>query len=209
MASIGRDIMKTKCAMNIKSLRTAALLASFCGVLSGCSDMKIDEVSNPTPAFDFTEFFSGHTRASGWFSDRFGKPRRHFCGDFMGTQDGSVFVLDEKLYYTDGVYEERVWRVEISDSGVFRAESDSLVGAATGQLTGNMLAMEYAMNVKIEEDREWELDMKDFMILQPDGSLHNITHVHKWGIRIGTVSTQYQHHDGDSLCTTLSGQAAE
>jgi len=166
--------------------------------------MKLDSVAKDSPQFDFNEYFLGHTRASGWFSDRFGKPRRHFCGDFLGTLDGNKLVLDEKLFYTDGVVEERVWRVEISQAGVFRAESESLLGLAKGQIKGNTLAMQYAMRVKIEEGKQWEFDMKDVMILQPDGSLHNITQVYKWGVRLGTVSTQYQHHDGKALCTGLA-----
>ncbi len=170
--------------------------------------MKIEQVSRPTPEFKFAEFFSGHTRASGWFSDRFGKVRRHFCGDFLGTQQGEDFVLDEKLYYTDGVFEERVWRVTFPGEGLFKAESDSLVGSATGIVKGNTLAMQYHMHVLIEQGKTWQLGIKDFMILQPDGSLHNIGHVYKWGIRIGTVSTQYQHHDGDQLCGALSGVTA-
>jgi len=190
--------------MEIRSSGVAVVLALSVGVTSGCSEMKIDEISSPVPEFRFDQFFSGHTRASGWFSDRFGKARRHFCGDFLGTQDGEDFVLDEKLYYTDGVFEERIWRVTTPGEGLFRAESDSLIGVATGQVQGNTLAMEYTMGVLIEEGRIWELDMKDFMILQPDGSLHNITHVYKWGLRIGTVSTQYQNHEGDQLCTALS-----
>lgn len=188
----------------VRALRKSVLYVCLLGALGGCSDMKIDDVYSETPVFSFTDFFSGHTRASGWFADRFGKPRRHFCGDFYGTMNGNEFVLDEKLYYTDGMVEERVWTVTITDSGIFQAESDSLVGPATGQLKGNTLAMNYSMLVDIAEDKQWKLDMDDFMILQPSGSLHNITQVHKWGIRIGIVSTQYQHHDGSATCAALS-----
>lgn len=166
--------------------------------------MNLASIAKDSPQFEFKDFFLGHTRASGWFSDRFGKPRRHFCGDFLGTLDGDKLVLDEKLYYTDGVFEERIWRVEISEAGVFVAESDSLLGQARGQVLGNTLAMDYSMRVNIDQGKQWDLDMKDFMILQPDGSLHNITQVYKWGVRLGSVSTQYQHHDGQDLCSELS-----
>jgi hypothetical protein len=159
-----------------------------------------------SPHFDFAEFFSGHTRASGWFSDRFGRPRRHFCGDFFGAESDSGFVLDEKLYYTDGVSEARIWEVQVSDSGVFTAQSQSLINDAHGFIEGNVLRMSYSMRVKIEENRFWDLDMKDVMILQPDGSLHNIVQVYKWGIRIGSVATQYQHHDGSECCASLISQ---
>ncbi|MFK7861942.1 MAG: DUF3833 family protein [Granulosicoccus sp.] len=154
--------------------------------------------------FDFAEYFLGHTRASGWFSDRFGKPRRHFCGDFYGFYEDDRFVLDEKLFYTDGIVEVRQWKIAITGNGIFSAESDSLINGANGFVDGNRLSMKYSMKVKIEENKTWDLDMDDVMILQPDGSLHNITQVCKWGFRIGTVSTQYLRHDGDRLCVNDS-----
>jgi hypothetical protein len=153
--------------------------------------------------FNFTEYFHGHTRVSGWFSDRFGNPRRHFCGDFHGSFQGADFQLHEKLYYTDGLQEEREWVVSIDGSGVFTAQSDSLVGSAEGVVQGDRLAMHYTMHVMVGKDKYWKLRMKDLMILQPDGSLHNITQVYKWGVRIGTVSTQYRVHDGKQLCADL------
>lgn len=161
------------------------------------------------PQFDFAEYFHGHTRASGWFSDRFGKPRRHFCGDFYGFFEDEQFVLDEKLFYTDGVTEVRQWRIQVSDSGIFTAESETLINGAHGFVSGNKLSMSYSMKVKIEEGKLWDLDMKDLMILQPDGSLHNITQVCKWGLRIGTVSTQYLRHNGDNLCVSNGSDGPE
>lgn len=153
--------------------------------------------------FSFTEYFHGHTRASGWFSDRFGNPRRHFCGDFHGSFQGEDFHLHEKLYYTDDLQEEREWVVSIDHSGVFTARSESLIGGARGVVKGDRLAMNYTMQVMVGKDKFWKLRMEDLMILQPDGSLHNITQVYKWGVRIGTVSTQYQVHDGKQLCVDM------
>ena len=153
-----------------------------------------------TPQFDFCEFFNGHTRASGWFCDRFGKPRRHFCGDFFGSFENGKFNLDENLFYTDGAVEKRLWSITVNDDGLFEAESDSLIGKAHGTINGNMLNMKYCMRVSIEADKSWDLNMKDMMILQPDGSLHNTTQVFKWGVRLGTVSTQFLHHDGGPCC---------
>ena len=155
------------------------------------------------PAFDFGEFFHGHTRASGWFADRFGTLRRHFCGDFYGHYDQGRFILDEKLFYTDGLTEERVWKVKVTEGGLFTAQSDSLINEATGIVSGNSLSMRYSMKVQIADDKHWNLDMRDKMVLQPDGCLHNINHVYKWGIRIGTVAAQYVHHDGDNMCLPI------
>ena len=158
-------------------------------------DEKLTTLIKPAPRFDFGEFFQGHTRASGWFADRFGKPRRHFCGEFYGYYEGNDFVLDEKLFYTDGVIEERLWRVNVDDHGNFTASSDSLIGDAKGIVRANTLSIKYSMRVMIEQDKYWNLDMCDTMIMQPDGILHNTNHVFKWGVRIGTVSAQYLHQD--------------
>lgn len=174
--------------------------------------MQVDDVASETPPFDFRTYFTGHTRASGWFADRFGKPRRHFCGDFVGRRDGDELVLDERLFYTDGVEETRVWRVSVDDEGIFTATSESLIGEARGVIRGNTLEMHYRMAVKTVDGKGPVFDFDDFMILQPDGSLHNITHVKKWGVRLGSVSTQYDRHDGSETCATrappLAGRVA-
>lgn len=180
-------------------------------VISGCSSMNIEKFSSNGPEFNFTDYFDGHTRASGWFADRFGNVKRHFCGDFYGEKSGDVFNLDEKLYYSDGIIEERVWAVTIDPAGQFIAESDSLVGPASGIQKGSALQLQYVMNVLVAENKIWKLSMNDYMFYQPDLSLHNSTEVKKWGLRIGNVSTQYYKHDGSETCLSFqqaSGQSA-
>jgi len=186
-----------------RTLAAIALLLSISGFTSGCSSVNFKHLSTQGPDFDFLDYFEGHTRASGWFADRFGNVKRHFCGDFYGTQQNDLFNLDEKLYYSDGVVEERVWSVTISPDGVFTAESESLIGGATGELSGSGLRMEYVMNVMIAENKFWKLKMNDYMFLQPDRSLHNSTEVIKWGMRLGNVSTQYYKHDGSETCAAM------
>jgi len=190
-----------------RSLATLALVFCINGVISGCSSVNFNLLSNQGPEFNFTDYFEGHTRASGWFADRFGNVKRHFCGDFYGEKTEDAFNLDEKLYYSDGVVEERVWSVNISPDGVFTAESDSLIGGATGQMQGSGLRMQYIMNVMIAENKFWKLKMNDYMFLQRDKSLHNSTEVLKWGIRIGNVSTQYYKHDGTDTCALMEKNA--
>jgi len=183
-------------------------LIFFAFFITGCSSMNFDKLSSNGPEFDFVDYFKGHTRASGWFADRFGHVRRHFCGDFYGEFEGDVLTLDEKLYYTDGIVERRVWAVTIDSNGKFAAESESLVGSALGKQQGSALRLHYTMNVEVAENKVWALRMNDYMFYQPDGSLHNTTEVNKWGIRIGNVSTQYYKHDGSETCLVLQESAA-
>jgi len=155
--------------------------------------MKAAQPESLSPTFDFISYFEGERRVSGWFADRFGNLRRHFCGDFVGTvRDDGVLVLDERLIYNDGMIETRTWEVSVDENGRFHGESDSLVGSASGIQEGNGLNLQYVMNVQIDAERTWKLSMNDFMSLQPDGSLHNLVHVKKYGVRIGTISALYQ-----------------
>jgi len=154
--------------------------------------MNLAKLRTDTPEFKFIEYFSGHTRASGWVADRFGNVRRHFHGDFIGTLNQGTLELDETLYYSDGVKEHRVWHVQVSESGSFIAESEALIGGAKGLQKGNTLEMYYKMRVDLANNKQWVLGMDDYMFLQPDGSLHNVAKVKRWGIRIASVSTQYQ-----------------
>jgi len=108
--------------------------------LFGCVDMKLTDVSKETPEFDFEAYFTGYTKASGWFSDRFGNVRRHFCGDFIGERAGDKFVLKETLYFSDGVEENRIWTIDFDEQG-FTASSPSLVGNALARVKGNALQM--------------------------------------------------------------------
>jgi len=190
----------------VRSALAIALAGVVAGSLTACSGIELDDIGSDAPEFDFEAFFEGHTRASGWFSDRGGVPQRHFCGDFEGTYDGDEFVLDERLFYTDGVVEDRVWRVQIDDTGAFTARSDTLVGDAEGQVQGNGLQMRYTMVIAVADGTEYQFDFNDFMLLQPDGSLHNITRVKKFGIWLGTVTTQYTHHDGSEGCEVGTNQ---
>lgn len=185
-----------------RAVRLHATGAVSLFALAGCGAITLDDVSRESPTFDFEAYFEGPTRASGWFANRSGEPTRHFCGDFVGSRDGDDFVLDEVLYYTDGVVEERVWRVRI-DGERFTASGDALVGEVDGELRGNALRMQYTMTVSLADDEQYTLDFNDFMLLQPDGSLHNATQVKKFGVRLGTVTTQYVHHDGSQSCTAL------
>ena len=189
--------------MLITNRIVGVIVLSF--VVSGCSSMNFEKLSSSGPDFNFIEYFDGHTKASGWFSDRFGNVKRHFCGDFVGELNDGVFNLDEKLYYSDGIVEERLWSVTIDSDGNFIANSDSLVGTAIGTQKGSALKMHYVMKVLVAEDKTWKLKMNDYMFFQPDGSLHNSTEVNKWGIRIGNVSTQYLKHDGSQSCFSAEG----
>lgn len=179
----------------------------------GCSTMALEDIAMDEPAFSFTEFFQGDVRASGFFTSRLGSVSQHFCGDFFGTEKDGDLRLDETLNYTSGLTEKRVWQAEETPDGRFTATADSLEGPVDGQIQGNTLAMKYTMEVLVGPgpDDKQTFDMKDYMFLQPDGTLQNLTKVYKWGIRVGYVSTVFIRHDGSDSCearTADGGTAA-
>ena len=61
------------------------------------------------------------------------------------------------------------------------------------------------MYVDLANGKRWLMSMNDWMFLQPDGSLHNYTRVSRWGIHVGTVSTQYIRLDQQSQADNAIG----
>ena len=79
--------------------------------MSGCGTMHPRDFADSKQTLDLFDYFEGHTRAWGLFEDRFGKLRRQFHVDIVGTVDGDTLVLDESFLYADGERQHRTWTI--------------------------------------------------------------------------------------------------
>lgn len=163
--------------------------------LAGCTDMKIEDFSSGTPAFDPFDYFAGETRAWGVFEDRFGTVRRQFEVDITGTVENGTLTLDESFRYADGETDRRVWRIRRNGNGGFIGTADDVIGEATGEAAGNALHWEYDMDLAVGDDT-WRVRFDDWMFLQEDGVLINRARVTKWGVEIGEVSLFFKSVQG-------------
>ncbi len=167
------------------SLLTAA------AILTGCGSMKPEDFDGRTPELDLFAYFSGQTRASGLFEDRFGKVRRQFTVDIIGRVSDDTLVLEEDFIYDDGERARRVWTIERTGDRTYRGRAGDVVGEAEGQVRGNALNWTYQMDLKVGDDT-WRVTFDDWMFLQPDGVLLNRAWITRFGIEIGSVTLSFR-----------------
>lgn len=162
------------------------ILATLLLLLSGCTDMTVEDFRGKQPEMRIETYFDGPTQASGIVRDRFGNLRRQFTVTMTGRWDGDVFVLEEDFVYDDGEQDRRVWRVRKDGESGYRATAPDVIGEAVGKVAGNALNWRYTLALPIS-GRVWHIDFDDWMFLQPDGVLINQAHMSKFGIRIGEI----------------------
>ena len=103
---------------------TALLLVTL---LSGCSQMRIEEYRGTGPALVLEEYFAGPVRAWGLVQDRSGKVRRRFTADMHGAWEGDIFVLNEDFEFDDGEQMTRTWRIRRIDEHHYEGTADDIV----------------------------------------------------------------------------------
>lgn len=173
--------------------------------------MKPVDFQGREPELRIEDYFDGRTYATGIFQDRFGKLRREFTVSIAGTVDGDTLTLDEDFCYADGERSQRVWTITRMGPDRYTGTAADVVGEARGQAAGNALHWRYRLELPIGE-RIWEVDLDDWMFLQPGGVLINRTQVSKWGLTLGEVtlffSKQTPGPGWRDYCTAPGGEAA-
>jgi hypothetical protein len=141
------------------------------------------------------EFFAGRTRAHGLVEDRFGRVRRRFVVEIEGREDGDVFVLEESFRFDDGEVSSRTWRVRRTGPHSYEGTAADVVGAASGEVSGNTLRWAYRLRLPIG-GREVIVGFDDRMYLGADGTMLNIARMLKWGVTIGRVTIAFNRASG-------------
>ena len=137
--------------------------------------------------FELTSFLEGHSTAWGVFEDRFGKVRRRFAVDLIGSWQDETFKLEEMFTYEDHTHETRVWLVVPAGDGRFTATSADCVGTAHGTCSVDQIQMSYRFRLKMDA-REIQVDFEDRFYRVGDGFAVNRAIMRKWGVKLGEVS---------------------
>ena len=175
-------------------LQRCLICTSFALFMTGCGTMQVEDYSETSPQLVLEEYFTGKTRATGIFEDRFGQVKRQFIVDIDGSWDGKILTLTENFIYSDGELEERIWIITKTGDSSYTGTTANAVGNANGESAGNAFHWEYDFNLKVGDDT-WKVHFDDWMFLQSDGVLLNKATVTRWGIKLGTVFLSFQQAD--------------
>lgn len=163
-------------------------------MIQGCGAMTTADFAKQEPALDLFTYFEGRTQAWGWFEDRFGKVRRQFQVEIIGTVDGDTLTLEEDFTYADGELDRRVWTIQRDSRGRYTGTADDVIGTARGRVEGNALNWQYDLSLEINGSK-WVVQFDDWMFLQPGDVLLNRAVMSKWGIELGRVSIFFKRPD--------------
>jgi hypothetical protein len=185
-------------------LHIRSLLATLSAIfLIGCSATPIDDRSRKIPELNLEEYFDGNTQASGMFVDRFGKIRRQFTVEIIGTNESGVLTLEEFFSYQNGETEQRTWAIKKTSEATYEGRADDVIGIAKGQGEGNVVRWSYDTRIHVGKSM-WRVHFDDWMLLQDNGVLLNRATVSFWGLHLGTVWISFIQTD-----TPFDGQEAE
>ena len=155
-------------------------------------DMK--PYANATPPLVLETFFNGKTTAHGTVEDWRGRVTRRFHAEIVGTFDtkAGTGILDETFWWNDGEVQKRVWNVRKTGKNAdgfdtYAGTAGDVVGEATGVAAGNTLNWRYTLAVPVN-GKPLHLQLDDWMYLLPDGTLMNLTTMHKFGLKVGRIS---------------------
>ncbi len=155
--------------------------------LLSCSHVDINQYKNEKPQLDLKSYLDGKIRGWGIVQNRSGEVVKRFDFNGIASWNGDIGHFDEKIIYSDGQVESRVWQLtKLSDSS-YEAFTPSLIGKAQITVAGNAMNWRYTMKIKVNNS-EYKIDFDDWMFLISDGKLMNRNYFKKFGINVGELT---------------------
>jgi hypothetical protein len=157
-----------------------------------CSKISPKDYQNKTPILDIRSYFNGKIKAWGVLEDRNGKITKRFAVDMTGSWQGNDGILRENFKFDDGKIEQRTWKIHFLNEHDFSATAGDVVGSATGQQYGNALKMNYVLDLKLDDGKNYLVKLDDWMYLLDDKTLINKSNIKKFGIIFGKLTIFFQ-----------------
>ena len=155
--------------------------------LVACSHIDINQYQQQSPKLNLQSYLNGKIKGYGIVQDRSGNVTKRFDFSGVGSWDGDIGHFAEKITYSDGKVESRVWEFTKLSDNSYEATTPDVIGKAVISIAGNAMNWQYTMNVKVD-DSSYAIDFDDWMFLMDDGKLVNRNYFHKFGFNVGELT---------------------
>jgi len=156
-------------------------------LLTGCASMRVEDFRGKEPQLVLQDYFDGHLTAYGIIKDRSGKVASSFRAAFDAHWDeDGVGTLNEDFVYDNGTTQKRSWTFRPTGGNTFVGTASDIVGEAPIVVVGNTMRMDYTIRVPYKDDTI-DLQVRDWLHLQPDGVILNHSYMRKFGFRVGEL----------------------
>ncbi len=164
------------------------IIIAICSILSiSCSNNKINQYQNNTPKLNLQSFLNGRITGYGIVEDYHSNVTRRFNFSGNATWNGNNGRFVEKIIYSDGKEENRIWALTKINENSYEATTPDVIGKATINIAGNAMNWKYTMNIKVD-DSTYKINFDDWMFLMPDGQLINRNYFKKFGLTVGELT---------------------
>ena len=167
-------------------LLSRALLVVSLVLTTACSSISVEDYATEKPALVPESFFDGELLASGVLKDRSGRVTRRFTAEITAYWRDGVGTLDEDFVFDDGEESKRIWTLEPTGPGVYRATAGDVVGDGEARVAGNAMFLEYVLRVPYG-DGTIDVTIDDRMYLVSEDRLINESTLYKYGFRVGDI----------------------
>ena len=176
---------------------TFLLVAPMLLALSGCGSVSVADYAGNEPVFVPEEFFQGELVATGVVKNRGGRVIRRFTADIQAYWRDGVGTLEEDFRFADGERDRRVWTLDPTAAGSYRATAGDVVGDGSARVAGNAMFLKYVLRVP-RGDGSIDLSIDDRMYLVTPDLLINESRMSKFGVRVGTILLAIERQPADS-----------
>lgn len=162
------------------------LLLVGCNLPPSLSDPKLSNQQ-----LNLEEFFDGQVTAHGQFQDVLGNVSRRFTVDIKGEMTEDTLTLIEDFTYSDGMTEQRIWKLNKVGNQEWVGVADGVVGTALGEESGDMFYWNYTIDLPVPNG-EMRVTFDDYMWLLSNDRMLNKAYMSKLGIPLGEVSIMFE-----------------
>ncbi len=173
------------------------ILGALLVALTGCTGVSVSDYAVEAPMLDPEVFFNGQLRAAGVVKNRGGKVIRRFTADIKAYWRDGVGTLEEDFVFDDNSEERRVWTLEPTEAGRYRATAPDVVGAGHADVSGNAMFLDYVLRVPYK-DGTIDVRIDDRMYLVTPDTLINESVMRKFGFRVGEILLSIERIDADA-----------
>ena len=163
------------------------LMSLYGLIMASCSSNKIQQYVNNTPQLNLQHFLNGKISGYGIVEDYKSNVTRRFNFFGIANWSGNHGSFDEKIVYSDGKIESRIWSIYKITENTYQATTPDVIGKADITVAGNAMNWKYTMNVKVN-DSLYKINFDDWMYLMPDGQLINRNYFKKFGFVVGELT---------------------
>lgn len=164
-----------------KFLLIGAIMSLF-----GCAP-DVSVYKDEKPVLNIQEYLNGDVEAWGIVEDYSGTVVSRFHVKMVGKWKGNTGTLSEEFTYSDGSKQERLWSLELLDSGEFKGTAADVIGEMRGKTAGNAAAMQYVLKLPVK-GTEYTFKLDDRLYLLNDTYLINRAKMKKFGITVAELT---------------------